>query len=229
MKKLVMVAIFLFLCGTAVYLFAQGSSTSEPKCGKAVGTIRIEPHGSYYPLPIMLKSPATFNISTMTSIAYEPHILLVMTNASYQGLTGSVLVNWTGGSTSFPKESFTPVSNNNEYIPTGAVFEGARYRVSSLKEHLGVNGTEDDTLWYVFGPFLSGPITTTPQTFNVTLPSTNPRMLVLALGKSECSNEFDMRVPPSIPGFVVPNLAAILLTLSSFTAFVFYAIVRRKS
>jgi len=152
-----------------------------------------------------------------------------MTNASYQGLTGPVLVNWTGGSTSFPASSFTAVSDNNAFVPPSGTTEGARYTVASLKEHIGVNGTVDDTLWYAYGPFLSGPITTSPQTFNVTLPSTTPRMLVYALGKSWCCQSlFNMKVPPTRAGFVVPDLAPIIMSIASFSAFGLYAIKRRK-
>jgi hypothetical protein len=195
-------------------------------CVGGTGEIRIEPHGSYYPLPIMLASPATFNVSVTAHTAYHPNILLVMTNASYQGLIGDVVVEWVGGSSSFPSSSFTAVDNG--YVPPSGTTPGVRYQVSGLKNHIGVNGTADDTLWYAYGPFLSGPITTTPQTFNVTLPSTHARMLVYAIGKSKCSGLFDMRVPPTRAGFVVPDLAPILLTLAPFSAFGLYAIKRRK-
>ena len=228
MRKLYLAAILALLTVTALSSYAlTRTPTTAEACGRCIGQIRIEPHGSYYPLPIMLKSPATFNVSVPVRTAYRPHILLVMTNASYQGLKGPVLVNWTGGSTSFPKTSFKAA--NKKYIPRTLETFFVRYRVSALKEHIGVNGTEDDTLWYAYGPFLSTPITKTPQTFNVTLPSTHPRMLVYAIGKSKCSPcLFNMRVPPTRAGFVVPDLAPILLTSASFGAFGIYAIKRRK-
>ena len=197
----------------------------------AQGQIRLDPHSSYYPLPIMLSSPATFNVSTESPehTAYNPVILLVMTNASYQGLTGNVLVEWDGGSKSFAKEDFTSVVDNSEKIPPGTT-PGAGYTVASLKEHIGVNGTQDDALYYAYGPFLSNPINATSQTFNVTLPSTNPRMLVYVLGSSsENPGVLDMFVPPTQPGFVVPDLATILLASASFSAFALYALKRRKT
>jgi len=230
LRKLYLAAILALLTVTALSSYAlTRTPTTAEACGRCRPQIRIEPHGSYYPLPIMLKSPATFNISVpvLALKAYHPHILLVMTNASYQSLKGQVLVNWTGGSTSFPKTSFKLA--NKKYIPRTPETFFVRYRVSALKEHIGVNGTEDDTLWYAYGPFLSTPITKTPQTFNVTLPSTHPRMLVYAIGKSKCSPcLFNMRVPPTRAGFVVPDLAPILLTSASFGAFGIYAIKRRK-
>jgi hypothetical protein len=206
--------------------------------GGATGALRIEPHGSYYPLPVMLSSPATFNITAIDKkTVYCPNILLVMTNASYQGLTGDVMVEWEGGSTNFSKASFTAVSDNSAYVPPSGTTNGARYRVSSLKEHIGVNGTADDTLWYAYGPFLSRPVNQTAQEFTVTLPSTKPRMLVYAIGKTfkssrsfdtACCWEFNTRVPPTQPGFVVPDLAPIILATASFSAFGIYGIKRRK-
>lgn len=228
MKKLTVLASFLIMLSIfalSVYSFSANSQPSTT-CIGGTGEIRIEPHSSYYPLPVMLSSPATFNISVTAHKAYNPNILLVMTNASYQGLTGPVVVKWPGGSTSFPIASWTAVDSG--YIPPSGTTEGARYHVPTLKDHIGVNETDDDTLWYVYGPFLSGPITTTPQEFNVTLPSTAPRMLVYALGKSKCSTLFNMKVPPTRPGFIVPDLAPALLSLASFSAFAVYALRRRK-
>jgi len=211
--------------------------TVQAHTGEATGALRITPHGSYYPEPIMLSSPATFNITAIDhKTVCDPHVVLVMTNASYQGLTGDVTVEWVGGYISFTKAGFTAVSDNNAYVPPSGTTEGARYLVSSLKSHIGVNGTADDTLWYVYGAFLSYCVNQTPQTFTVTLPSTNPRMLVYAIGKIsafnlfsiKCFDYFNTRVPPTMPGFVVPDLAPVLLALASFSAFGVYAIKRRK-
>lgn len=232
MRRQIYIVVALLLLALAVLPYKAEA------WGEAAGALRIEPHGSYYPLPIMLKSPATFNITAIDKkTVYCPHILLVMTNASYQGLTGDVTVEWDGGSISFSKANFTPVSANNAYIPPSGTTPGVRYRVSSLKERLGVNGTADDTLWYAFGPFLSRPVNQTPQEFTITLPSTNPRMLVYALGKiypkrslfdTCCCCPLNTRVPPSQPGFVVPDLAPIILATASFSALGFYYIKRRK-
>lgn len=184
-----------------------------------LGSLRIEPN-----LPIMLKSPAEFNISaTNRRTVYDPHILLVMTDASYKGLKGSVTVEWNGGSISFSKADFTEVSGT---VPPSGAHEGVYYRVECLKSQIGYEGP----LWYAYGPFLSRPVDNTKQEFTVTLPSTSPRMLVYAIGKSNPnSNVFDVRVPPSIPGFVIPDLAPMLLATASFSAFGLYGIKRRKA
>ena len=200
------------------------------------GELTIIPHGSYYPLPIMLSSPATFTIeSTNTTIGLFPYIVLVMTKTSYDGLTAPVRVNWTGTSgqyneTIFPKNSFSATSSG--YIPDTTVtpFDTGRYPVSNLKEHLGVNGTTNDMLYYVFGPFLGGnAIGRIPRQFTVTLPSTKPRMLVLAIARSGvCAAFFNMRVPPCRPGFIVPETPPIFIAMASFAAIGLYAIKRKK-
>ena len=165
-----------------------------------VGTIRIEPHGSYYPDPIMLSSPATFNISVQRSAdpTTDPHILLVMTNSCYHGLTGIVNVTWTGGYREFP--TFTEV--NTGYVPPTGTVEGVRYQVSGLKDHLNTS----DSVWWAYGPFLADDITQTKQEFTVTLPSTDARMLVYAIGKTGETELFNNRVPPTRRDSSFPNL-----------------------
>lgn len=140
----------------------------------ALGTIRISPAN-----PTMISSPATFNISVTEHVADDPHILLVMTKASYNGLTGSVQVTWTGGSTSFSAADFTAAKTGK--VPPST--PDADYTVASLQDHLGVPHSEN--VYYALGPFLAGPITQTKQTFVVTLPSTAPKMLVYAIGKKQ--------------------------------------------
>ena len=196
--------------------------TANPVFGQ-VGTIRIEPHGSYYPDPIMLSSPATFNISVQRSAdpTTDPHILLVMTNSCYHGLTDDVNVTWTGGFIAFPKP-WTEV--NTGYVPPTGTVPGVRYQVSGLKDHLNTS----DSVWWAYGPFLADDITQTKQEFTVTLPSTDARMLVYAIGKTGETELFNNRVPPTMAGFVVPELGPVLLALASFSAFALFAIRRRR-
>ena len=200
------------------------------------GELTIIPHGSYYPLPIMLTSPATFTIESVnTTTGVFPNIVLVMTRASFDDLTGPVTVDWTGTSgqsnrSIFPKTSFQAVTTG--YVPDQTVtsFNSGRYSVSDLKQHLGVNGTKDDTLFYNFGPFLGGSaIGRIPRQFTVTLPSTHPRMLVLAIARSGvCAPFFNMRVGPCRPGFIVPEPAPIFMATASIVALGLFAIKRRK-
>ena len=185
------------------------------------GQIRIWP-----PLPTMLSSPATFHINVTSGSSYYPQILLVMSDASYQGLTGNVIVQWTSGSVSFVPSDFTGNNTNGDNVPPTGTTNGASYTVASLKSHLGVN----DTIWWAYKPFLSSPLTGTLQEFIITLPSTHPKMLVYALGKSTNSPTalFDMKVPNTIPGLVIPEAATIALALSPFAGMGLYAIRRRR-
>jgi hypothetical protein len=153
------------------------------------GELTITPSGV-----LALSTPVTFSISFDSSgSANFPNILLVMTKTSYESLTGPIIVNWTGGSASFVKANFQAVDSG--YIPSVAVtsYDSGRYGLLELREQLEVNDTANDALYYVFGSFLSGAVGQTVQTFNVTLPSENPRMLVLAIARTYCSTSFDIR------------------------------------
>jgi hypothetical protein len=200
------------------------------------GELLINPHGSYYPLPIMLTSPATFTIESVNATTgVFPNIVLVMTKASFNGLTGPVTVDWTGttgqsNESIFPKMSFQVVTTG--YVPDQTVtsFDSGRYSVTDLKQRLGVNGTEDDALFYNFGPFLGGSaIGRIPRQFTVTLPSTRPRALVLAVARSGvCTPFFNMRVGPCRPGFIVPETTPLYLTIASIIALGVFTIKHRK-
>jgi len=189
-------------------------------------TIRIDPHSSTYPNPVMLTSPATFNISDVSKTDYDPHILLVMTVASYNGLSGDVVVTWSGGSLTFLKTDFKLATfGGGNKIPPG-VANSAEYTVASCADHLGVSGHD---VYYAFGKFLANPITSTKQEFTITASSTALRMLVYAIGR-ECSPTAPLnnKVPNTQPGLVVPELVPALLSLGSFSALGVYAIKRRR-
>jgi len=214
MKRLILVGIAITLILIAI----------SPVLGAGKGTIRISPA-----LPVMVKSPATFEIwieGAAQSPTQDPHILLVMTKSSYDGLTGDVVVTWIGSGSpkSFSKADFTAVKTG--FVPPSGAEEGGRYTVASLQDHLGVEHSED--VYYALGAFLSGPITQAPQEFTVTLPSKDPRMEVYAIGKLVGECLFSNKVPPTIPGFVVPELAPVLLASASFSALAVYAFKRRK-
>lgn len=195
---------------------------------KATGGLRIMPFSEDgFPNPIMLTSPATFNISTTNGAptSYFPHILLVMSDASHNGLTGDVVVEWDTGTVNFAPADFKGEDINSNDVPDSGVT--VPYQVATLKSHLGVS----DKIWWAWKQFLSGgPVTDDPIEFTVTLPSTSPRMLVLAYGKSVNSDTalFDMRVPPSQPGFVIPEPIPLLMAVGSFAALGLYAIKRKR-
>ena len=159
-----------------------------------VGGIRIEP-----PLPIMIESPAEFKIYVQNGdTANDPHIFLVMTESCYVGLTGDVNVTWEGGYITITTWN---LEAGETKLPPGSK-EGADYTIASLKSHLETS----EQIYWAFEPILGGALTTDPVNITVTLPSSDPEMLVYIMGKSEGSELFDMSVPPTIPGFVVPEI-----------------------
>lgn len=62
----------------------------------------------------------------------------------------------------------------------------------------------------------------------MTLPSTSPKMLVYAIGKSEATGDYDNRVPNTRLGLVVPEPSIILAALAAFGALALYSIKKRK-
>lgn len=184
-----------------------------------MGTIRISPSTL-----MTVGGPTTYEIwvDKEDDPTYAPHILLAMTQECWESLGGPVGVSWAGDTTSFAKSDFSAAYG--AYIPLSGASEGGRYSVYSLKTHLGVDVTAP--VYWVVGDFLSAPLHTTPhQTFTITLPSTSPKMLVLAIGKTtaECGPFFDNRVPPEPPSFsAVPEPSTILLALALFAGLSLY-------
>ncbi len=197
-------------------------------------TIRLDPHSSYYPDPIMLSSPATFSVDVTSGgdPTSNPHIFLVMSKSSFNGLSGDVTVDWFGGDTSISAWN-GPESLNSLGLPTGVlVHSGTLYNVATLQDHLFKNDPTEEPIYWAFKPILDGAdLTGTPQEFTVTLPSDDPRMLVYVLGKhgeTGTDDPFNNRVPPTQPGLVVPEVATLILTASSFGGLALFALIRRR-
>jgi len=236
MKRLILICMILTL-------FAI---TTSPVLGEGQGTIRIEPHGSYYPLPIMLSSPATFNISVQPSAdpTCDPHLFLVITNDTYNQLVNGMLtvtVNWTAVDfTNINVGDWNgPETENGKEVPDNVPLDtGIGYTVASLKDHLNTSDPIYWSLTSIFGP--GAFLTQTPQEFTLTLPSETPRMLVYALGKigeyddggsvvcPGLTAPFNNRVPPTKPGLVVPELGTILLIAAPFCALALYKYRRKR-
>jgi hypothetical protein len=176
-----------------------------------VGSLRIDP-----PLPIKTATPAVFEIWHQSSIAYDPHIFLVIPESCFLALTGDTVVSWTGVSSPVTIEIgdwLGPYDDNSAGLPPTA---SPAYNVATLQSKFPTN----DPVYYIFEPILEGPLTTTKETITVTLQSDDPEMLAYILGKQTVESEvFDTRVPPTIPGFVIPELPlGTLMGLASMLA-----------
>ena len=162
------------------------------------GSLRIDP-----PLPYMNESPAEFDIWVQgVDTAYEPIILLVMTDSCMDGLSEDPMVKWNDGAGSVTLDSWTEETTNGVKVPPGAS-NGAAYTVASLQDHLDTS----ESIHWATAPILDGPIVP-GETYKITvyMDSDDPKMLVYVLGKSEGSEVYDMSVPPTIPGFIVPEV-----------------------
>jgi hypothetical protein len=212
MKKLLLIALILAI--GAVSIASAG-----------VGSIKIDPYW-----PEMVASPATFEtwVEGGSGPAYDPHVLVVITQECYNGLSGDVLLDDSLGTVHI--SAFTAVTDNSEKVPTGHT---AQYTVASLKDHLdegGVTLSADDTICWALAlaPFPE-PLTGTHVEFTVTLPSSAPRALIYVMGSSvDDSGDLDMHVPPTPAGFVVPEPATIAAVATSIGALGLYAYHRKR-
>ena len=190
------------------------------------GSIRIDPA-----IPRVVSSPATFTIWVQGgATAYDPHIFLVMTQTSYDSFSGDVTVAWVdgvAGQVDLTKGVDWTKATGSSKLPPGTT-PGAGYNIATLKSHL--SGTTED-IWWAFAPILENPLSAN-KTITVTLSATSPHMIVYIMGKSSDDGElydveYDMRVPPTIPGgFVIPEvpygtIATLITMLGAF--YVFYA------
>ena len=205
-------------------------------------TIRLDPHSSYYPDPVMLDSPATFGVSVTGAgdPTSDPYIFLVMSESSYDGLSLSddTTVTWSDAVATViiaKGDWIGPETDNSKGLPTDSsysVHSGTLYNVATLQDHLFENEASEEPIYWAFAPILDGAdLTATPQDFTVTLPSDEPRMLVYVLGKqgeTGANDPFNNRVPPTQPGLVIPEVGTLILAAASFGGLAIYALGRRK-
>ncbi|MFC1802860.1 hypothetical protein ACFL0D_02715 [Thermoproteota archaeon] len=176
------------------------------------GTIRIDPNWEDDDPVILEGGSAEFEIYVTEHAVSHAKLFLVMSQACNDGLTGDVEVDWNG---LVGVSEWSPASSGK--IPD----EYAVYTVASLRDHLGV--PSDETIYWALTE-TERPIDETPDTFTVSLPSNSPRMLIYAIGGN---SPFDNKVPPTRPGFVIPELP--LGTLSSIATMIgSYVLLRRK-
>ncbi len=166
------------------------------------GQIRIEPHAFDPPDPVIVGSPATFNITVVEQTAIDPQLLLVTTEACLDGLGvgGVISVSWDWEpyipAFGLSKLEFTPIDKG--WIPLESDGFGKIYQAKSLRSHLGV---EDEFIYYAYLDMpVDGDEIAEGDSYNVTIAvsSMSPRVLVYAFG-------VDSKVPPTRPGFVIPE------------------------
>ena len=163
-----------------------------------------------YPDPVILSSPATFTLSVVEHTAYDPHILLVISEDCYDALGGEdVTISWKWNAYCPPsaiKEEDWEHIKNGWVPPIGAGF-GKIYQAKSLRDHLfGMveeDIPEDEGIYYTYIPLGDSciPVTSIEKgeeyEFTVTVPG-SPRCLVYAFGSNS-------KVPPTRPGFIIPE------------------------
>ena len=192
----------------------------------AVGQINVSPSADE---GITVTSPADFTVNMGDSkTSYDPHIFLVMTEDCFDGLNSAINITWDGGSLVVTSGDFNYESGLEEpepKVPPNTV-NGAGYTVSSLQSHLETS----EGIYWAFEPFLGGMmLSSTPIEFTVSIDSNATAMLVYVLGKaSETDTLYTDRVPPTNPGFVVPEAATVLLAIASLSALGLYALKRKK-
>ena len=183
--------------------------------------------------PIMTETPATFTIWTQNADSYDVNILLIATQECYDDMTTGVEVTFDTTTVNILKGDFNLITGSGGvYVPLSGTTNGARYTVASLKDHLDFGLDEalesGDTIYWAMMSLGNDfdPLTTEPKEIIISLDSTNPRMLVYLLGKSENDADlFDMKVPPTIPGFMVPEIAigSIMAVSTMFAALGLFA------
>ena len=160
------------------------------------GGIRIDP-----PLPYMNGSPADFTVEVKgKDDACNPIVFLVMTEACYNSLHADVIVSWDGGFITL--NDWKMENTDGDKVPPGTS-SGAGYTVASLKDHLDTS----DPIYWDTAPIIGSALEAGEEyEITVGLASDSPKMLVYVLGQSDCGGDYDMRVPPTIPGFVIPEV-----------------------
>jgi hypothetical protein len=212
-----------------VMVFMVLSLVSIPCVMAGTGSLKISPEW-----PTMVASPADFTVWCQNGISYDVNILLVMTDSCHASLpsTDGVVVEDDVGTpiVSFGYGDFTGVTGmGGVYVPDSGTTPGARYVVSSLKDHLDLGLSEplesDDKIWWAMKP-LFATLDNDPEAITIKLNSDNPRMLIYLMGKSEDSADlFDMHIPPTPAGFIIPEVAigSIMAVAAMFTALGLFA------
>ena len=194
----------------------------------ATGLLEIDPTW-----PTMTDPEETFEIHVKNGgNAYYPLLFLVMTETCWDNLN-FVKIDFNKDTTI----EYTLVKADFQEAVSGKVPpsmpSGMNYTVASLKDHLGIEGTELSVYWTLVpfpdGNYINGP--TNKYRVHIIIDSTDPCMLVYVYGKSEDSEtaDYDMKVPPTNPGFMVPEPATIAAIATPTLTLLGYAYYKRKT
>jgi len=165
--------------------------------------------------------------------AYYPQLFLVMTETCWDGLTKVEIDFHDDGppvdATIFP-DDFIEKTDDDKWLPPSYP-EGIRYTVASLKDHLGIGGTDESIYWTLVTFPTDDTITSNIYYVKITLDSTDPKMMVYVFGKTVDSTDapYDMKVPPTNPGFMVPEPATIVAVATSLIALIGYTTLKNKN
>jgi hypothetical protein len=216
MKKYLMFAMALLLI-------------SIPCVMAPVGVLRISPMW-----PVMVGPSYTFEVWSQDAATYDVRVLLVISQDCYDGMSdGNVVTVADTNSDTITKADFTAnaVMLNSAEVPTGATNP---YTVASLKDHLDYGGDTieaDDTIYWALSEIIFNSLTGTHVDLDVTLASTEPRMLVYLIGNNvDGSEAWDVRVPPTNPGFMVPEvvIGTIVTVAAMFGALGLFALKKKR-
>ena len=192
----------------------------------ATGLLEISPTW-----PSMTDTEETFYIWVKNGgTAYIPQLFLVMTDTCHAGLAEVEIDFHNNGPSTGDvtlTDGFTEETDTDKELPPGYP-PGIRMTVASLKSHIGT----DESIWWALVPFpdtINGP--TNKYEVHITLDSTDPSMMIYVYGKSEnlAEADYDMKVPPTNPGFMVPEPATIAAIATPTLTLLGYAYYKRKT
>ena len=195
----------------------------------ATGLLEITPTW-----PIMTDTDETFEICVKNGgTAHSPKLFLVMTDTCHAGLA-EVKIDFHDNGPSIGDvtltDGFTKETDTDKGLPPG-YSPGIIMTVASLKSHIGIGGT-DESIWWTLVPFPTGDTINGPTDkykVHITLDSTDPSMMIYVYAKSSPGADYDMKVPPTNPGFMVPEPATIAAVATPTLTLLAYALYKRKT
>ena len=183
---------------------------------------------------VMVESPYTFDVWAQNAPVYDCEVLLVVTQECYDGMPATDAVTVNG--ITLDKNAFTASQLNSANVPPTA---GAPYETSTLKSHisygLDVPLGADDTIYWALSGVVFDPLDAPfdePEALEVTLDSSNPRMLIYLIGNTvDNSGALDTRTPPTNPGFMVPEIAlgSVMAVAAMFVALGLFAYKKKHA